>query len=98
MIQRIVRMSFDPEKIDEFLTWFNQHKNKIRNFPGCTYLELWQDEQQKNILYTFSIWEKEEDINHYRNSELFNIVWHKTKQMFNDKPSAFSAKIKEKIQ
>jgi len=31
---RIVKMEFQEDKIDEFLTNFNSVKNKIRNQPG----------------------------------------------------------------
>lgn len=92
MIQRIVRMSFHPEKTEEFLNWFNAHKEKIRNFEGCVHLELWRDVEQPNVFYTYSIWTDEIYIEKYRNSEIFKKVWTFTKQLFNDKPMAFSAK------
>lgn len=93
MIKRIVKMNFHPDKVQEFLQWFNQHKEKIATFEGCLHLELWRDTQHPNIFYTYSIWKDEISIEKYRNSELFNKVWSYTKQLFNDKPSAFSAKI-----
>lgn len=92
MIHRVVKMSFQPEKVEEFLKWFNQYKEKIKNFEGCTHLELWRDVEYPNIFYTFSIWKDESYIEKYRNSEVFNEVWGFTKQLFNDKPMAFSAK------
>jgi len=91
MIRRIVRMSFHPDKVEDFLNWFSSHKEHIRNFDGCEHLELWQDFNQPNVFYTFSIWKDEASIEKYRNSEIFNKVWSYTKQLFNDKPIAFSA-------
>ena len=35
-------------------------------------------------------WESEEDLENYRKSELFTEVWDFTKQLFNDKPEAWS--------
>lgn len=91
MIKRIVRISFHPEKVNDFLNWFNTHQQHIRNFEGCVHLELWRDVDYPNIFYTFSIWENAESIEKYRQSEIFNKVWSYTKALFNDKPMAFSA-------
>ena len=44
---RIVRLHFKNENIEEFKNLFEERKEKIRNFPGCSYLELWQDEEDK---------------------------------------------------
>mgnify|MGYP005748070219 FL=1 len=92
MLIRVVRMTFQPEKVDAFLENFEQHKNSIRNFPGCQHLELWQDFSEKNIFLTYSFWESEEALNKYRDSELFKSVWSFTKGLFASKPQAFSTK------
>ena len=97
MINRIVRMSFQPEKVDEFLKVFDASKKMISNFNGCSSLKLLQDEHQKNVYFTFSIWENEGCINTYRNSELFNNTWSKTKILFNEKPLAWSTKIADNV-
>jgi quinol monooxygenase YgiN len=60
MLIRVVRMTFRAEKVGEFLENFAANKEKIRNFPGCHHLELWQDENQQNIFTTYSHWESEE--------------------------------------
>lgn len=92
MLTRVVRMTFQEDKVAAFLENFNQNKEKIRNFPGCRHLELWQDENFKNIFMTYSFWDSEEALNQYRDSELFKSVWSYTKTLFADKPTAFSAK------
>lgn len=83
-------MSFEHEKIQDFLSTFNAHKAKIKNFKGCTHLELLQDKNNTNIFFTYSYWNEEKDLENYRNSELFNNVWAKTKPLFNDRPEAWS--------
>ena len=92
MLIRIVRMTFKPEAVADFLENFNANKNSIRNFPGCHHLELWQDENDKNIFLTHSHWESEEKLNQYRDSELFNSIWTFTKVLFSEKPMAFSSR------
>lgn len=89
-ITRIVRLSFEESKIDNFLHIFETSKSKISNFPGCRKLDLMRDYNDLNVYYTVSQWETNDDLNKYRNSELFKITWAKTKLLFNDKPYAFS--------
>jgi (4S)-4-hydroxy-5-phosphonooxypentane-2,3-dione isomerase len=90
MIIRIVKMTFDPAKVSEFLIIFNESKTFIRNMQGCSHLELWNDLNSKNIFFTYSYWDSEHDLNNYRNSELFGNVWAKTKPLFIAKAEAWS--------
>ena len=92
MITRIVRLSFEPSKIPDFLDVFNNSKDKIAGFEGCKSVELMQDHDQENVYYTYSIWEGKEYLENYRHSDLFAGVWAKTKVLFNDKPLAYSLK------
>ena len=83
-------MSFHEENIPVFLENFEIIKDKIRNAPGNRLLELYQDKNNTCIFFTYSYWETEEDLENYRKSEFFNEVWTFTKQLFNDKPEAWS--------
>ena len=90
MLVRIVKLSFHEEHIPAFLENFELNKDKIRNAAGNRFLELYQDKNNKSIFFTYSYWETEEDLENYRNSELFKEVWSFTKKLFNDKPEAWS--------
>ena len=90
MFVRIVKMSFHPEHIETFLSNFNEKKAHIRSSNGCNLLELYRDKTNSNIFFTYSYWEKEQDLENYRNSDLFKDVWAKTKILFNAKPEAWS--------
>ncbi|UTA70408.1 MULTISPECIES: putative quinol monooxygenase [Emticicia] len=90
MLVRYVRMTFQEEKVPEFLHIFNGSKEQIRAMPGCSYLELMQDLNQPNIFMTHSHWECEEALNNYRQTALFKTVWAHTKALFADSPLAFS--------
>ncbi|MCS5491614.1 putative quinol monooxygenase [Algoriphagus limi] len=98
MLIRIVRMTFQENQVQAFLKNFESNKKKIRSFPGCHHLELWQDENQKNIFLTYSHWENEEALNKYRDSELFKSVWTYTKSLFSERPIAFSSKKFEEVE
>jgi len=97
MINRIVRMSFQPEKVDAFLKVFDTSKEFIAGFNGCSSLKLLQDVNHKNVYFTYSIWENEECIEMYRHSELFINTWEQTKILFNEKPLAWSTIIIDTI-
>lgn len=91
MIVRIVRMTFQDEKVEDFKRLFAEVKEKIRRFPGCQHLALLQGlDDKKNIFVTYSHWDAESDLNNYRHSDLFKETWKHTKAMFADKPHAIS--------
>lgn len=95
-IVRIVRMEFQPEKLEDFYQIFESSKHAIRAREGCKHLELHRDARQHNVLYTYSIWTSEEALNAYRYSDLFAKVWPKTKALFAAKPLAYSL-VKEEM-
>lgn len=90
MIIRIVKMTFETNKVADFLSIFEASKNLIRNMEGCKHLELLNDVKTQTVFFTYSHWENENDLNIYRNSELFKSVWSKTKILFAEKPEAWS--------
>jgi heme-degrading monooxygenase HmoA len=90
MIIRIVKMTFLPEKVDQFLEIFNDNKHHIRNMEGCSHVELLKDVSQQNVYFTYSYWESETDLNTYRNSDFFTTVWAKSKMLFAAKAEAWS--------
>ncbi|MCZ8354495.1 MAG: antibiotic biosynthesis monooxygenase [Cyclobacteriaceae bacterium] len=90
MIIRIVRMHFTEAGVEEFLQVFNDHKTQIRNFPGCTHLQLLKDVNDPTVYTTLSHWNSEEDLEHYRQSALFGKVWGQVKTLFSERSQAFS--------
>lgn len=90
MFVRIVKMSFQENKISDFLDNFEVVKEKIRNVPGNRLLELYRDKSDPCIYFTYSYWEIEQDLENYRSSELFLDIWTDTKKLFNNKPEAWS--------
>ena len=90
MFVRIVKMGFQPDKIDAFFENFEANKNQIRNFEGCSFLELYRDKNNTNQFFTYSYWKDEAALEKYRQSELFQTVWAQTKVWFSQKPEAWS--------
>ncbi len=90
MIERIVRLTFIPEKQDDFLDLFWSSCDAIRAMEGCLELRLLRDIKYPNQFTTHSRWESEASLQAYRNSELFRETWAKTKVMFAARPEAWS--------
>lgn len=90
MIVRIVKMTFMPEYVFQFLNLFEERKQLIRNMPGCHHLELLQEKKEGCIFFTYSYWESEKDLDYYRHSELFKDTWQKTRALFEKKAEAWS--------
>lgn len=90
MFVRIVKMVFREDNVAEFLQNFNAVKEQIRNVTGCRLLELYRDKDNPELFFTYSYWEREEDLEHYRDSALFKGVWAATKPLFAEKAEAWS--------
>ena len=92
MIKRIVKLTFKEDKIEDFKVIFTTNWRSIKGFPGCTHVELLQDEQDPRIFFTYSLWKDQKSVDAYRDSELFGRVWGATKILFDDRPQAWSVK------
>jgi quinol monooxygenase YgiN len=90
MIVRIVQMSFRAGERDHFLQLFEERKERIRGFEGCRHLELWEDAHNDHVFFTYSMWDSEAHLDHYRFSEFFKDTWTRTKALFAGKPQAWS--------
>ena len=89
-LQRIVKMSFQPEKVNDFLRLYSEVQHKISSFPGCHGVKLLREKKEGSIFFTYSVWDSERDLNSYRSSELFSRVWKEMKSYCNDRPEAWS--------
>ncbi|MBA2406853.1 MAG: antibiotic biosynthesis monooxygenase [Chitinophagales bacterium] len=98
MVTRIVKLTLKPENINDFLLIFKDVKETIASFDGCHHVELLQDIQEPHIFFTYSIWEDEHYLNHYRFSEFFKITWQRSKKLFSQKAEAWSVALIERAQ
>jgi len=87
-------MEFQETQTAVFLEIFTEHKELIRNSPGCQHLELWQDQKDPSTFFTYSFWDSEADLNNYRHSALFEKVWAQTKVLFAERPKAWTVQEK----
>jgi quinol monooxygenase YgiN len=93
MIVRLVCMKVKPERMAEFRRIYEEVCDRIRAFPGCTFLQLLADTDGESNLYTISHWRSAEDLDGYRHSAFFRGVWERLKPLFRDKPWAQSTTV-----
>ena len=87
-------MVFREDEVSQFHQVFEERKDLIRSQPGCHGVQLLQDHHDPRIHFTFSLWESEDDLNKYRNSDLFGETWKLTKSLFAEKAQAWSLLLK----
>ena len=90
---RIVKLTFAPNHVQDFLNVFDENAEYIRGFKGCDSMILLRDKQNSNIFFTYSIWQSEDNLEEYRKSELFARVWGTVKLFFSAKPEAWSCEL-----
>ena len=93
MIVRIVRMSFEYEKIEAVREFLDEVRKEIVRVPGCEHLDILQDLDRKNVFFSYSHWRSEKDLENYRKSEFFRKTWARAKLWFSEKPSAWSLRL-----
>jgi hypothetical protein len=90
MITRIVKLTFQEDKIEEFLLFFETIKWKVAKQENCFGMKLLQDKENPFVVFTYSKWKDENALNAYRDSELFGLVWPKIKPWFSVKAEAWT--------
>lgn len=87
---RIVKMTFREEEIENFKSVFASRRDQIASFPGCQGVQLLQDQNDPRVFFTYSTWQGPDELEKYRQSDLFRDTWKATKKLFAEKPAAWS--------
>src|SRR5688572_27450294 len=90
MLIRIVKLTFQPDKVNEFKRLFSKERKTIAAFDGCHRVDLWQDTGSENTFFTYSEWSDKESLEKYRSSDFFKVTWARAKTFFADKAQAWS--------
>ncbi|MRT92865.1 putative quinol monooxygenase [Ancylomarina sp. 16SWW S1-10-2] len=90
MIVRFVKLKLQSQHIADFKKFTEGEKKDIIAFDGCSFLEILQDINNKNLFFSYSHWESEEALNRYRDSAFFKGNWKQVKQWFAAKAEAWS--------
>ena len=90
MITRIVQLEFTPDRIDDFISFFEKIKDQVNTFPGCQGMQLLQDVSNPCVVLTYSIWNDPSDLEVYRKSSTFGQIWPTIKPWFAKNAQAWS--------
>lgn len=90
MLIRIVKLTFEEDKIEQFLQFFESVKEQVNTFPGCLGMKLLREIEDPCTVMTYSHWESPADLENYRTSETFGKIWPTIKPWFAAKPEAWS--------
>ena len=90
MIVRIVKLMISKKKTIDFCLFFNTKKSQIEEINSFIKVELFQNNEELNLYFTYSDWEDEELLDNYRNSVFFKNLWSNTKLYFCGKAEAWS--------
>lgn len=93
MLVRIVQLTFQEDRIPDFLNHFETVKTQINEFPGCLGMKLLIDHNEPTRVMTYSEWENQESLNAYRDSKTFGEIWPTIKQWFAAPPQAWSTSV-----
>jgi len=89
-LERLVCLVFREEAVPEFLALFARVREAIRAQPGCLALALWRDRSDPRVIFTYSQWTGQEALDRYKQTELFQDTWVRTKRLFQESPLAWS--------
>lgn len=90
MFIRIVKLTFQEDRVEDFKAYFDTIKEKVRNFPGCSFLEVYQDLDNPNVFFTYSYWDAPSNLEAYRKSDVFAEIWPYVKTLFAQRAEAWS--------
>jgi len=89
-LKRIVKLQLTTGSFGEFKAIFNFGKNVVARSKGCFGVELVQDINDPDLVFTLSEWLDEEALNAYRESKEFKNYWPKIKDLLKEKAEVWS--------
>jgi quinol monooxygenase YgiN len=93
VIIRIVKMTFELRHVEHFQLLFQGWAPRIRSFEGCHHLALLHDVNDPRVFFTYSHWDGPDDLEAYRNSDVFAGVWPVVKTLFAAPAEAWSVEM-----
>ncbi len=93
MLARLVRMRFQPDKVDTFLTLYEAARPIITAQPGCHNVRLVRQSDDPVAFATWSLWEDAAALEAYRTSPFFVEFWPQVKALFQQPAEATSFEI-----
>jgi quinol monooxygenase YgiN len=90
MLARLVRMYFQPDRVEEFLAFYQQVRPQIARQQGCVSVLLVRQADDPAAFATWSVWESAAALDAYRTSDFFRGFWPQVKTWFRQPAEAIS--------
>jgi len=91
MIKRIVKLTVKNASAKSEFEKIYQVRNPFKNgVKGCTSVKVMQDVNHKDVFYTVSLWDSNDDLEAYRQSDYFAETWPMVKAQLSKRAEAFS--------
>ena len=95
MIVRLVKLEIQAEYAEQFAAFFQAEASQIQAWPGCHGVKAFRDVNQKSRFFTQSLWESEEALDQYRESDFFRKNWKTVKAWFAEPAQSWSTTMME---
>ncbi len=89
-ITRIVKLTFKPEHISDFEAYYATIRSEVAGQPGCNGVTFLKEQGNTGVFFTYSKWNSVNDLNNYRNTEVFGQIWPTVKNWFRAKAEAWA--------
>lgn len=90
MILRVVKMNVDEEKRDAFELFMKNLREEKLKLAGCLHFDYFHEKNNKNIFYSYTIWESEKYLKQYKKTDLFIEVVSTLKKLCTEEPKAWT--------
>lgn len=90
MRYRIVKLVFDDKSLSSALELIACASSVVRDTKGCVYMQAHRVNNDPYTVFTYSLWEADEYLEAYRNTDYFKAFWKKLKPLFAERAEAWS--------
>lgn len=90
MILRIVKMEVDDTRIDFFENFMNNLSEEKLTLEGCLHHDFFCEKDNRNMYYSYTIWQSEKFLNKYKKTDLFKEVTRTLRHICIKEPIAWT--------
>lgn len=90
MITRITKFQIEPTQRKAFSEFMKQFKDELISADGCRHFDVLRDKNDDLNLFMFMIWDSDEKLEKFRNSDLNKLLIKKIDSFSKGEPSSWT--------
>ncbi|OFX61669.1 MAG: hypothetical protein A2046_04560 [Bacteroidetes bacterium GWA2_30_7] len=90
MIVRIVKMQVNESNKVLFKQTLKDYQPLLKKQKGCMQIDMLNDKKIKDIYYSYTIWDNEENLKKYKNSDFYKELSSKVLPLCEKEPQAWT--------